>query len=286
MKKVAITGSRGRLAKGVATHVRDAGHEVTLFSRKEDEKFRDIASLAHPEALGAYDAVLHLGWSSVPLVSEENPGIEEARDLPFIRNLIEAARRCGGEPKLIFSSTAAVYGNTGDKAAVEGDPCRPLGRYAAAKLEAEGLFLDYDNACMLRITNAFGMGCPLTRPQGIIPVLLQAARTGAAVDIWGDGAAIKDYIATPDLHRAIEAVITSDLRGIFNVSSGNSLSVNDLISLVEGACGHPILRNYRPHYPWDVTVSHVSSEKLRRMTGWNPKLSPHDLVCGLVRQGG
>lgn len=286
MKNVAITGGRGRLAAGVAAHLRGAGHHAVLFSRKEDENLRDVASLARPEILRDYDAVLHLGWSTVPMVSEENPGIEEAGDFPYIRNLIGAARLCEEGPKLIFFSTAAVYGDTGDQAVMEENVCRPLGRYAAAKLEAEKLFLDYDNACVLRITNVFGASCPLTRPQGIIPVLLRAARTGGAVEIWGDGTAVKDYIAAPDLHRATEAVISADLRGIFNVSSGCSLSVNELISLVEEACGHPILRNCRPHYPWDVTVSRVSSEKLRRMTGWSPGLSPDDLVRELVRQEG
>lgn len=286
MKNIAITGGRGRLAAGVATHLRGAGNQVVLFSRKGDGNFRDVSSLARPEVLRTYDVVLHLGWSTVPMVSEENPGIEEVQDFPYVRNLVAAARQCEENPKLIFFSTAAVYGNTGDQAVMEEGICRPLGRYAVAKLEAERLCLDYDNACVLRITNVFSAGCPLTRPQGIIPVLLRAVRTGGVVEIWGDGTAVKDYIAAPDIHRAAEAAIVTDLRGVFNVSSGCSFSVNDLISLVEEACGRSIVRTCGPHHPWDVMVSHVSSEKLRRRTGWGPRLSPDDSVRELVRQEG
>lgn len=282
MKRLAVTGARGRMAPGLAAHLRGAGHEVTLFSRQADGEFRSVDLLANAETLAGFDAVLHLGWSSVPLVSEENPGIERHGDFPLARALVEAAGRCTNCPKIVFFSTAAVYGDTTGAPATEETPCRPLGGYAAAKLEAEKNFARHGNSCALRITNVFGAGCSVTRPQGIIPVLLQAARTGDEVPIWGDGSAVKDYLAAPDLHRAVEAVITSDLRGTFNVSSGSSLSVNELIALVEHASGHAIRRRHLPHYSWDVNVARISSQKLRASTGWEPLLSPQDFVRELA----
>lgn len=277
-QRLAITGGRGRLAPGVAAHLRGAGYEVVLFSRNAGEGFRSMASLAVPEVLGEFDAVLHLGWSTVPLVSEENPGLEQEQDFPFVDALVAAAEGTGNRPKLVFFSTAAVYGNTFEAPATEETPCRPLGRYAAAKLAAEGLLARRENSCVLRVTNVFGAGCPLTRPQGIVPVLLQAARAGGEIPVWGDGTAVKDYLAAPDLHRAVEAVLASDLRGVFNVSSGLSLSVNELVSVVEEACGHAIRRRHLPHYLWDVTLAQVSAEKLQRATGWKAALLPHDAL--------
>jgi len=219
-RKIAVTIGRGRLAAGLADHLRGAGREVVLFSRRADGEFRDVSALKRANGLEKFGAVLHLAWSTVPLVAEENPGIEERQDFPFVCALIAAAAQSAHAPKLVFFSTAAVYGDTGADAATEESPCRPLGRYAAAKLAAEALFASSANACVLRITNVFGAGCPLTRPQGIIPVLQHAARHGEEVRIWGDGSAVKDYIAADDLHRAVKAVFASNLRGVFNVSSG------------------------------------------------------------------
>ena len=281
--RIAVTGGRGRLAEGLADQLYGAGHEAVLFSRSADGKFRDVSELKRADGLEMFDAVLHLAWSTVPILAEENPGIEERQDFPFARALVAAALQNARSPKLVFFSTAAVYGNTGDDAATEETPCRPLGRYAAGKLAAEKLFASSANACVLRITNVFGAGCPLTRPQGIIPVLHHAARHGGEVQIWGDGSAVKDYLAAPDLHRAVEAVLAADLRGVFNVSSGDSLSVNELVTLVEEATGRRIRRKHLARYPWDVSVAHISSEKLRHATEWSPAHLPREEVKALLR---
>lgn len=282
-QRIALTGGRGRLAPGLSAHLVGAGHDVVLFSREAAGPYRDLEELRKPDVLASFDAVLHLGWSTVPLVSEEKPGTEEKEDLPFARDLIAAAAHCPPPPRIVFFSTAAVYGDTGDAPAAEETPYAPLGRYAAAKLQAEKIFASCDNACVLRITNVFGAGCPLTRPQGIIPVLQHAARHGGEVQIWGDGSAVKDYLAAADLHRAVEAVLASDLRGVFNVSSGDSLSVNELVTLVEEATGRQIQRKHLARYPWDVSVAHVSSEKLCRATGWSPAILPREAVRTLLR---
>lgn len=284
-KRIAITGGRGRVAPGLAAFLCAAGYTVTLFSRKADSGLHDTASLAGTDGLKNFDVVLHLGWSTVPLVAEENPGIEEREDLPLARSLVAAAGESAHRPQLVFFSTAAVYGNTGSEAATEEMPCRPLGRYAASKLQAEQIFLRYDNACVLRITNVFSAAGAVTRPQGIIPVLLQAARSGSEVRIWGDGSAVKDYLAVPDLHRAAESVIAAGLHGVFNVSSGYSLSVNELVALVEESGGRPIRRTHAPRYPWDVTTAHVASAKLQRCADWKPEISPRDFVRASLRQG-
>jgi len=231
-RKIAVTIGRGRLAAGLADHLRGAGHEVVLFSRRADGEFRDVSALKRANGLEKFGAVLHLAWSTVPLVAEENPGIEERQDFPFVCALIAAAAQSAHAPKLVFFSTAA-------------------------KLAAEALFASSANACVLRITNVFGAGCPLTRPQGIIPVLQHAARHGEEVRIWGDGSAVKDYIAADDLHRAVKAVFASNLRGVFNVSSGGFSFGQRTCDACRGGsgpthqapacCSLPVGREHRPH---------------------------------------
>ena len=276
--KVAITGGRGRLAPGLAGFLRQSGWEVELFSREGGGGFRALAELAEPAHLAGFAAVLHLGWSSVPLVAEENPGIEEREDLPFVRAMVAAAQRCAPSPMLVFFSTAAVYGNTGDEPATEDTPCRPLGRYAAAKLAAERIFSEAPRVCVLRISNVFRPGCAKTRPQGIIPLLLESARTSRAITIWGDGSAVKDYIAASDLHAAVAGVLRHGLCGTFNVVSGHALSVNELIRLVEQASGPRVPVRHVPHYAWDVEKGIFSSQRLQSAAGWSPQVDPAQAI--------
>ncbi|MBJ7259015.1 MAG: NAD-dependent epimerase/dehydratase family protein [Chthoniobacterales bacterium] len=283
MKRIAVTGGRGRLAPGLARHLAGEGHSVQTFSRSAGQAHRAIAELLEPSALRDFDAVLHLGWSTVPLVSEENPGVEEREDLPLARALVAAAASCPVAPNIFFFSTAAVYGNTGKTPVMEDHECRPLGRYATAKLRAEEIFRGAPRHTVLRITNVFGAGCTRTRPQGIIPVLVEACRSGSSVTVWGDGNATKDYISVEDLHRAVDVLISSGASGVFNIASGHVLSVNELVGLISRAAGRPIRSTSAPHFSWDVEQAYVSPERLRHATGWGPAVDLESAIAAMVR---
>lgn len=283
MKRVAITGGRGRLAPGLALYLTGLGHQVQTFSRNAGDEHRETAELTLPAVSGGFDAILHLGWSSVPLLSEQHPGIEDLEDLPLAVALAAAASSCPKPPNIVFFSTAAIYGNTGREPVGEDHVCRPLGGYAAAKLKAEEVFLRIPRCTILRITNIFGAGCLRTRPQGIIPVLTEACRSDNTFTLWGDGSATKDYLAVEDLHRAVGVLLHAEICGVFNVASGHTLSVNELISLVSSAAGRPLRVRYTPHFPWDVEQSFVSSKRLQASTGWEPSIDPASAIMAMAQ---
>lgn len=271
--RIAVTGARGRLAPGVIRAVSRVGAEVTPFSRTPDTVHRGLSTLTDPAVLAEFDAILHLGWSSVPLLSEQNPGMEEREDLAFLRQLAAAANQVTVPPRLIFFSTAAVYGNTRPHPATEESPCAPLGRYARAKLAAEDLVSTVSGSCILRVTNVFG---PLSteKPQGIIPIFYRACHTGSPVKIWGDGSATKDYVHVEDFSEAVVAVLRAGLSGIYNVASGHSLSITEIIALVEAASRRKLVREHVAHYPWDVEYSVVSPARLAVAAGWRAAHNP------------
>ena len=277
MKRVAITGSRGRLAPALLDAVERSGFSGVSFSRTADAGHQSLSALTDPAVLASFDAVLHLGWSSVPLVSEQNPGCEERDDFPFLRGLAAAAAKVDRPPQVVFFSTAAVYGDTYAHPATEESPCAPLGRYAAAKLEAEKLVGLIPGSCVLRVTNVFG---PLSteKPQGIIPLLYRACHEGTAVKIWGDGSATKDYLHGDDLAAAVVAVLRARPAGIYNVASGHSLSLREIIELVEAASGRRLVREHIAHYPWDVSYSVVSPGRLTVATGWRAAHNPVESI--------
>jgi UDP-glucose 4-epimerase len=278
--RIAVTGGRGRLAPLVADHLRAGDSEVVSFSRSEGDNFQPIASLTESRTLVDFDVILHLAWSTVPITSEERPGLEQATDLPLLKDILDACASLRRPPHLVFFSTAAVYGNTIVRATEEA-PCSPLGRYARAKLLAEDAIRGACNrdsslrCSILRISNIFGWTTTSTRPQGIISRVCRAIHDESPISLWGDGENRKDYLFLTDLLDAVQAVVTESQTGTFNVASEKSLSVNEIISLVESFTGKRLLLARCAAFPWDVQSSYISAQKFRRATGWHAR---HDLV--------
>ena len=108
----------------------------------------------------------------------------------------------------------------------------------------------------------------LTRPQGLVSRVCRAIQEDTPISIWGDGGNTKDYLFLDDFLHALEIIIDRGLTGTFNVASEQSLSVQEIVSLVESFAGKKLQLVYCPAFPWDVEESRISAQKLRATTGW------------------
>lgn len=279
MLNIAITGGRGRLAPMAARFFRDAGHSVRLFSRLEGSGLEPLESLSGPVAWQNIDAIVHCGWSSVPLTAEQFPENAARCDLPLLQRLVDSSHAAGENPHWIFLSTGAVYGNTGSEPVTEAAMSQPLGAYARGKAEAEKLLIGrVADAAILRISNLLGEQTDPARPQGILPRLIHAAKADQEMVLWGDGHATKDYLHCADFLRALESVLSSRLGGIWNVSREESVSLFELAAMVEELVGQRLRLRHEPHFDWDVSFSKISNRKLRERTAWRPRLSVREAV--------
>lgn len=279
-RRIFLTGGRGSLAGVLAADLRAAGAQVTSFSRTAGGGHRALDELADPAVLGDADALLHLAWSTVPLTAEQNPGEEERHDLPLLRRLLAGMGRlpAGLRPHLIFfSSGGTVYGNAlGGRPHREDDPCAPIGRHGRGKLAGERALVEAAGAAelpwtILRVSNPYGFPVPPERRQGIIPVAIRAAREGQPLPLWGDGTARKDFLHHSDFAAAVRGVVARRLTGTFNVCSGESHTVREILGLVEAATGRTITITPGPaHFPWDVHDSLLDNQRLSAALGWRP----------------
>ncbi|GAB1489704.1 NAD-dependent epimerase/dehydratase family protein [Opitutaceae bacterium] len=279
--KVIVTGGRGRLAACIRPHLTQAGHEVVLLSRTEGAGYLPTESFFLTSLPEQADVVLHLAWSSLPANSERNIGIEWEQDLPLLFRIL---RRIADSPArdrtqfIFFSSGGSVYGPGIGRPVREDDPCRPIGWYAQAKVAAEEIVQAFAArhgvACtILRVSNPYGFSVPEHRAQGIIPHAFACARSGRPLSVWGDGSARKDFIHASDFNRALEAVIAHRLTGIYNLASGQSHSVREVLSHVERITGRTLKLEHGPARTWDVQTSLLDSGKLKAATGWSPQVS-------------
>src|SRR5882724_8858006 len=241
-KRILLTGGRSRLAGVIRQHFSLCGSQLVSLSRSEGDSHLGLENLFVNNLVDHADILLHMAWSTVPLSSERHVGLEWKQDLPLLLKVMKTICSSPNRERLhfiFFSSGGAIYGNAvDDRPSAESDLCQPIGWYGQGKLAAERLIEEYGRRhglvyTILRISNPYGFAVPAHKPQGIIPFILKSARDGSPLSIWGDGTARKDFLHHTDFVAALDQVVRTRTLGIFNVSHGESHTVNEVIALAE-----------------------------------------------------
>jgi UDP-glucose 4-epimerase len=287
---IAITGARGRLGRYIAGKLDEKGHDVIRFSREEDHEHRPLSELTGVLSNTRFDAILHLGWSTVPATAEMIPGQEWVDDLPLLRNILNSLRRNSSNshlgPHFVFFSSCSVYGEASPGELFdESARTHPKAWYAQGKIHAEelirrfGVTYGIDNL-ILRISNPYGFRQPVKKQQGVIPRLIRSAKFSEKFVMWGDGSAIKDYLHIDDLYHALEQALTRRVTGTLNVARGQSISLTTLTQLVSTLMERPLLVEKSAAKCWDVQQSFIDIKKAEEILQWVPNI---DIKSGLKR---
>jgi len=180
-----------------------------------------------------------------------------------------------------LSSGGAVYGvpkTEGDNGIDENHETVPISPYGLGKLLIEQLFKFHAQGSdwsytILRPSNPVGVGQSAAKGQGLIAKAIDVGLKQETLEIWGDGSALRDYFDVNDLCSAVQTVLNlktySVKNKVFNVSGGNPLSVNQVVSLVEGALGHKIETSYIKNRSVDVPNINIDAARLKDVTGWS-----------------
>ena len=232
------------------------------------------------EALPGCDAVFHLAAVSSVQDSLDRPLEVHDTNLTATLALLEAAVR-HKVPRFVFSSSAAVYGDTGGEPAREDMIPKPMSHYAVQKLASEHYCRVYhrlhgmETVC-LRYFNVYGPRQRADSPySGVIAKFIDAARAGQPITIFGDGKQTRDFCHVKDVASANFLAATQDAEKVsgrvFNVGTGTSTSVNDLARLVSsvfGAGAVPI--EHQQARAAEIRYSQAQIATARRSFQWNP----------------
>ena len=291
-QRITLTGGRGRLAGLIKQHLSGDDYRLLSLSRSEGGDHLGLESLFVNNLIEQTDVLMHLAWSTLPISSERNVGMEWANDIPLLIRLLNDIVTSGRAEQthfIFFSSGGAVYGRAlNGVPSREDDVCSPIGWYGHAKLAAERIIAEFGRRhglsyTILRVSNPYGFAVPHYKPQGIVPFLVKSAREGTPFTIWGDGTAQKDFLHYTDMLRAVEAVVKQRPQGIYNLSMGESHTIAEVIQLAEGATGTTIQTTMVPAHAWDVHDSLLDNQKLRSALDWSPQIS---LAEGIRRFAG
>lgn len=277
MPNLAITGSKGRLASAMLPLLEHGDDVWTKLSRDKGDSLTSYDELDQfPDA--SLDTIVHLAWSSVPSTAQNDPALSWIYDFPLIERLVNCRALKGDGQFVFFSSGGTVYGETTGTEVDETSCLRPIGQYGAAKVYAEQLVRQLCSKrgirpVILRLTNPYGFHSGGNIPQGVIGYAMDAAMRGNIFNVWGDGTTTKDYIHINDVVAALRSVLNNGLEGVFNLSSGNSTPLVEVLALIERASGMAIRIKYCPSATWDVGMGRISNERLQLASGWQPEIS-------------
>jgi UDP-glucose 4-epimerase len=310
--RILVTGGAGYVGCVTVERLVGAGHAVVVLdnlvtghrSNPEAAAVLVIGSFGDRDLVAAtlrehsIEAVLHCGARSLVAQSIADPALYYTENVIGGIRLLDAMREAGVD-RLVFSSTAAVYGAPASIPIREDDPTRPVNPYGETKVAAERAMRWYSvfglRTISLRYFNVAGASAvhgeqhdPETH---LIPNILAAARDGSGVTIFGDdystadGTNIRDYIHVLDLADAhLAALERTGVSGPgfepINLGSGSGFSVFEVLRAAESVVGRPIPHIIGPRREGDPPVLIASNDRASEMLGWHPARGTLDEMIG------
>ncbi|MEV0967252.1 UDP-glucose 4-epimerase GalE [Microtetraspora glauca] len=305
--RLMVTGGAGYIGSVVAALLVEAGHDVTVLddlSTGHADAVPDGARFVEGSITEAgdllkegFDGVLHFAAKSLVGESVDRPGLYWSHNLGGTLALLEAMRRAG-VGRIVFSSTAATYGEPESTPIPETAPTRPTNPYGASKLAVDTALSAFAGlyglaAVSMRYFNVAGAYGRFRERHAaethLIPNILKVALgERESISVFGtdyptaDGTCVRDYVHVTDLARAHLLALDACAAGthtVYNLGNGAGFSVREVIDVCREVTGHEIPVEVGPRRPGDPAVLVASSEKIQRELGWKPDhTSLHTIV--------
>lgn len=220
------------------------------------------------------DALIHLAAKAGVRPSVADPvGYADVNVHGTIRILEWARER--RVPKVLFASSSSVYGGNTKVPFSEDDFVdHPVSPYAATKKAGELLCHTYChlygmNVAALRFFTVYG---PRQRPEMAIHKFTRRILDGKGIDLYGDGSSRRDYTYVEDVVSGVLGALTAPPGyRVYNLGESATISLSDLVALIETACGKAAVRNYQPPQPGDVPVTYADISRARGEIGYDPR---------------
>jgi UDP-glucose 4-epimerase len=310
--RVLVTGGAGYIGSVIASRLLAREHAVTVFddlsrghrsavphgAAFEQGDVRDTAAVTAAILLGRCEAVVHMAAVAEVAESVAHPQRYFDINLHGTETVLESAL-AGGVTRIVFSSTAAVYGVPKATPITEDAAVLPTSPYGESKLGGEKLLAaaggDRLAVATLRYFNAAGAhgdcGEDHDPESHLIPLALMAASDGRPLHVFGtdyptaDGTCMRDYVHVADLADAHIAALEGlpETSGTFNLGTGTGNSVFEVLDAVDAVTGQPLVRAPAARRPGDPPVLVASCERAAERLGWRPRRTLADCVADAWR---
>ena len=293
MKQVLITGGAGFIGSHTADALLSQGFAVRVLDNFSNGKHAnlDASALANGRlalvegdmrdaavtdaAVNGVDAVLHLAAQvSVPR-SVADPVESSTHNIAGFLNVLDAVRR-HKVPRMVYASSAAVYGVPEALPLTEANTAKPMSPYGLEKLindQYAALYLGLYGVSSvgMRYFNVYGpRQDPKSPYAGVISKFADGLKGANPLCVFGDGSQTRDFIYVGDVARANALALQADVTGVLNVGTGTSVTLLELIDAMKEAFGKPAQVHHKPPAHGDIAHSATDPARLKQTLGWQP----------------
>lgn len=296
-----VTGGYGFIGRSLVSRLKRDGHSVIIASRAQHRgdanddwvefNFNDRSTVNNITNVRP-DGIFHLAWSTTPGTAESDPVADITINLAGTISLLESFVGLSRVPIVLISSGGAIYGRTDVELIPEVHPLNPISVYGTTKLAMERYALSCQRMQALdiriaRISNPFGAGQAQARQQGAATIFARKILRGERIEIWGDGSVVRDYVDVEDVASGLTAIMAFEAENldpypVFNVGSGQGLSLIGLIEHLELAAGVGANLTFSDHRDFDIPNNILDVGKLKVNTEWRPR-DVRERLTSLVR---
>ena len=289
--KVLVTGGAGFIGSHIVDHLLAAGNEVVVLDDLSTGSLQNL----NPEATfikmnilddglmpvferERFDAVCHLAAQTSVSHSVEHPEFDAQVNVAGTLKVLEGCRRTGVS-RIIFASSAAVYGDVVTLPVQENFPQKPTSFYGLSKLTAEQYIQMYQTLyglpyVILRYANVYGERQGDRGEGGVVSIFTRCLQQGEVLTVFGDGSQTRDFIYVGDVAAAnVQAICSRETNRILNISTQTENSVNQLIKLLAEISGREIAIENQAARAGDILRSMLCSEEAKKALEWIPATS-------------
>lgn len=284
----ALVVGGGFIGSHIASALANAGASVTVLTRSGlcpyrktltancEVKFGDAADKRTVRrCLEGKTSVVYCAGGLLPADSDAAPKLDSRLTLWPLLNLLNGLRSWSGAELIYISSGGTVYGNPVRLPVDEEHPVDPISSYGRIRLECERSILKFSSqsgipAQVLRCSNVYGPGQPADRAQGLVATSFSRLKTRQAIQVFGDGSNVRDFLFIEDLRYLVTALVGRRVTEVINVGSGNGTSILQLISLVEKVSGIRPMVETLPPRPFDVSSIVLNIDRLQTILPFEP----------------
>jgi len=301
--KFLVTGGAGFIGRHLVAKLLYDQHKITIFDNFSSSSKNDITNLLEDgvslvtgdildydlllKSISSHDFVIHLAAQTSVSESIANP--KTTADI-IVDGTVNVLKSCVKTKvkNLIFSSSAAVYGNSLDTLISEDSQLSPLSSYGASKLVAEYNLQTFSkffglNCVSLRLFNVYGNG--QSTDAGVIKKFLKNISEETPLEIFGDGIQTRDFVHISDVIEAFYCSIRNieAKRGeVYNIGSGKATSINELASLLISSKGKDLQLIHKPALEGEIKNSKANISLAKNDIGYSPQVSLSDGLASLV----
>lgn len=289
-KKILVTGGAGFIGSNLVKRLASK-NDVTVLDNLSSGSLKNLGDIRNlitfiegdicdkslvADVVDGIDIVFHMAASTSVEESVLFPASCMAVNVGGTVNLLEASRDAGVK-KFVYSSSAAVYGETKNGKINEGYSPRPISTYGISKLLGEQECMScYKNHCLpvviLRYFNVYGLGSKNGKSADVISIFTQNIREGKPLNVYGDGWQTRDFVYVDDVVDAnIMAVLCPSAVGqVFNIASGESVSINYLVYEIEKIMRNGYKVSYEKERMAEIRYSSADIDKAMRLLDYRP----------------